>query len=237
MAWDDFSEFVTHFTKPTPARSEYDNQLGICGSCRLEAQNPFGIARHSAPDTDAQKTVCFSEVPLHQLDRIANRRSRYGIGFTKQFAKSLGTQPIWYVEKDGAQHDAINDLMAKAHRASSPANEPIWQLTPFIDVPGDYPTGTYRFEWEREWRCVGDFKFAEDDVAFLVIPEELHVPAWNSSGMLVMNTLAHSMAARTLTALGMPSELKKVLLNVGRTNMCNTGITIGCTGALVGRWF
>ena len=137
MAWDDFSKFVTHFTKPTPPRSEYDNQLAICSSRRLEAQNPFGIARRTAPDAATQKTVCFSEVPLHQLDRIADRRSRYGIGFTKEFAKTLGTQPIWYVEKDGAQHAAINDLMARAHRSPSPVVEPIWQLTPFIDVPGD----------------------------------------------------------------------------------------------------
>ena len=177
MAWDDFSEFVTHFTKPMPPRSEYDNQLSICGGCRLEAQNPFGISRRSAPHADTQKAVCFSEVPLHCLDRIANRRSRYGIGFTKEFVKTLGTQPIWYVEKDSAQHAAINDLMTDARRAASPADEPIWHLTPFIDVPGDYPTGTYQFEWEREWRCVDDFCFSEEDVAFLVIPEELHVPA------------------------------------------------------------
>jgi hypothetical protein len=36
---------------------------------------------------------------------------------------------------------------------------------------------TYFFEWEREWRKIGNFKFAVDDVACLIIPEELHSAA------------------------------------------------------------
>ena len=177
MSWEDFSEFMTHFTKPTPPRSEYDNELSICGDCRLSAANAFGIARSSAPDFDSQKAVCFSEVPLHCLDRLAKRRSRYGIGFTKKFAKAKGAQPVWYVEKDSEQHKSIDQMMATARTAATPNADPIWKLTPFIDVPGTYPTGTYRFEWEREWRCVGDFRFDETDAAFLIIPEELHVAA------------------------------------------------------------
>jgi hypothetical protein len=29
-----------------------------------------------------------------------------------------------------------------------------------------YPNGSYYFEWEREWRKVGDFTFTTDEVAF-----------------------------------------------------------------------
>jgi hypothetical protein len=32
----------------------------------------------------------------------------------------------------------------------------------------------YRFEWEREWRHVRDLNFTVQDVAFLIIPENLH---------------------------------------------------------------
>lgn len=85
--------------------------------------------------------------------------------------------PIWYVEKDSPQHSAVTQLIMSARSKPIPNAQPIWKLTPFIDVPGDYPTGTYRFEWEREWRCVGDFVFDANDVAFLVIPQELHAPA------------------------------------------------------------
>lgn len=177
MSYDDFSDFVMHFTKSTPPQSAYRNQLSICGRCRLIAANPFGIAKSTAPTAAPQKTVCFSEVPLHCLDRIAKRRSPYAIGFTKQVAKSKGALPVWYVEKDSAQHDSIQQLMAAALDSATPADAPLWKLTPFIDIPGDYPTGPYRFEWEREWRSVGDFTFTESDVAFLVIPEELHLSA------------------------------------------------------------
>lgn len=177
MSWEDFSEFVTHFTKPTPPRSEYDNQMSICGTCHLSAANPFGIARSLAPNIDTQKTVCFSEVPLHCLDRLAKRRSRYGIGFTKKFAKTKGAQPVWYVGKDSEQRNSIDQLMATARATATPTADPIWKITPFIDVSGTYPTGTYCFEWEREWRCIGDFRFNETDAAFLIIPEELHIAA------------------------------------------------------------
>ena len=176
LSWEDFSEFITHFTKPTATHSEHDILLSICGNGTLLAANPYGIARNSAPNVDSQKVVCFCEVPLHCLGRIASRRSRNGIGFRKTFARTRGAGPIWYVEKDSPQHFGIQNLMA-AVSAPHLATQPIWSLTPFIDVPGEYPTGTYRFEWEREWRCVGNFTFTPDDVAFLVIPSELHIAA------------------------------------------------------------
>ena len=177
MSWDDFSEYVTHFTKPTGLNSEYKNYISICGSQCLNATNAFGVGRYKAPESVSQRAVCFSEVPLHCLDRIAERRSRYGIGFKKEFAILRGALPVWYVEKNSVQHDSINQIIYTATRSSMPMDEPIWKLTPFIDIPGDYPKGTYRFEWEREWRSVDDFMFSEEDVAFLIIPEELHAAA------------------------------------------------------------
>jgi hypothetical protein len=81
------------------------------------------------------------------------------------------------VPKDGLQADAVQKLMLHAaeHRLSE--IEHIWDLTPFIDCPGDYPTRPYRFEWEREWRVLGSLSFHEQDAAFLVIPEGLHKAA------------------------------------------------------------
>jgi hypothetical protein len=35
----------------------------------------------------------------------------------------------------------------------------------------------YLYEWEREWRHVGDLDFSETDPAFLIIPEDLHETA------------------------------------------------------------
>lgn len=45
--------------------------------------------------------------------------------------------------------------MLDALKQPAPGSEPVWRFTPLIDLPGDYPTGSYRFEWEREWRLPG----------------------------------------------------------------------------------
>ena len=84
---------------------------------------------------------------------------------------------MWYAPKDGPQAEAIKRLMEIARFQLTVDHEHIWSLTPFIDFPGDYPTGPYRFEWEREWRLRGDLHFNERDVAFLVIPERFHSAA------------------------------------------------------------
>ena len=58
--------------------------------------------------------------------------------------------------------------------ASGNSDAPIWQLTPMIDAPGQYGGHKYLFDWEREWRHIGQMSFDVEDVAFLMIPEELH---------------------------------------------------------------
>jgi hypothetical protein len=69
----------------------------------------------------------------------------------------------------------MNQLMSVAQ--SGGPTSAVWAVTPFVDSPGNYPSGTYRFEWEREWRHVGDLRFGEEDPAFLMIPETLHAAA------------------------------------------------------------
>lgn len=177
--WHDMSNYVVHFTKPINGRTAYDIMLSILGNHVLRAMNPFGIARNRAPNVQTQLTVCFSEIPLHLIDRLAERRGRYGIGFTKEFLLRRGGGPIWYVENESPMAIAINQIIEQTSDSNNGRDEPIWNITPFIDVTGDYPGGAYRFEWEREWRYVGDLDFTENDPAFLIIPEELHVQARN----------------------------------------------------------
>lgn len=172
--WRDFSDFLVHFTKDISPRTAYDNMMSIYWERCLRAGNAFGVARQTAPASAPQEAVCFSEIPLHELGRLAARRGSYGIGFSKEFIRSKGGCPVWYVPKDSSTAGAIRTLMLNALRQPVPGSEPVWRITPFIDFPGDYPTGRYRFEWEREWRLPGSLQFREADVAFLVVPEELH---------------------------------------------------------------
>ncbi len=178
QGWYDMSDYVVHFTKESNEKTPYDNQISILHSGVLRAMSSFGIARKLAHASVAQKAACFSEIPLHLISRLAERRGGYGIGFTKQFLLERGGGPIWYVERDGPAERAIQNLIFQALASNSPEASSIWTLTPFVDSTGDYATGTYRFEWEREWRHLGDLHFTPSDVAFLIIPEELHKNAY-----------------------------------------------------------
>jgi hypothetical protein len=170
-AWTDMSNFVVHFARKYEGKSAYDNMLSILHSRTIQARNAFGIAKKQAPNVASQKAVCFSEVPLHELSRLAKVRSDYGIVFRKDIIIHRHGNPILYAYKDYPATAAIRQLIKAAKK--EPKN-PIWKITPFIDAPGLYPNGKYFFEWEREWRKVGDLKFQTDDVEFLIIPEKLH---------------------------------------------------------------
>lgn len=96
--WEDMSNHVVHFTKQLPGpppRTSYDNIIGILSMGRIEARNPFGMARNKAPTGATQHVTCFSEIPLHQLERLTSRRGPYGIGFTKELLISRGGGPVF----------------------------------------------------------------------------------------------------------------------------------------------
>jgi hypothetical protein len=188
--WADMSDYVVHFVKrPRGAAAnitssfgislpaDYEAIISILGNGMLEARNAFGIAATSAPNPNSQKVACFSEVPLHMLKRLVDRRgTSYGVGFTKQFIVDKGGGPIMYAYFGTPHEQAIRSMLKAA--AADPSAD-IWKLTPLIDSAGASRGGgtPYLFEWEREWRHVGNFTFAPTDAAFLLIPEELHEAA------------------------------------------------------------
>src|SRR5262249_17292736 len=143
-AWVDMSNFVVHLTKDTIESLGPLNLLSILASQVLIPQQPFGIARTGAPDRSSQFAVCFSEIPLHLLGRLAERRCGFGIGFEKRFVLDRGGGRIWYVEKNSVVAASIYALMDRANRGPTPSDDPIWRLTPFIDCPGDYGDTMYR---------------------------------------------------------------------------------------------
>ena len=169
------SEYVVHFTKEAPPRSAYDVMTSILYGCRLIPGGRYGIASglHVAP---AQEAVCFSEIPLDRLDRLIERRSKWGVGFRQEVLFAAGGGRVWYVDKGTALARSVEALMREdtTGHGFAPTDDPIWKLTPFIDLPGEYGHSQYRFEWEREWRVPGEMRFSPEQVAFLFIPEEWH---------------------------------------------------------------
>lgn len=175
-AWSDVSDYVVHLTRGE-RDDAYENIMGILsGHKLLPGPDPFGCARGIPEVRESQRSVCFSEIPLDRLGRLEDRRSKYGIGFSKKFAITNQTHPVWYVENGSELQRHIRSIVDRA-QAEGDWEHPIWKATPFVDFPGDYHGGAYRFEWEREWRHVGEFRFAMSDVAFLFVPEYLHEKA------------------------------------------------------------
>lgn len=163
-SWLDMSPFVVHFTTSSEGRSAYDNSMSILSGRTIEARNRFGTGRTFDV---APKSVCFSEIPLHNLARMANKRGSYGIGFRKEFLVQRDGGPIMYAYKDTAQAKALRGLVAKA---KNQPDDPVWKIAPFVDQPGKYGFAEDFYEWEREWRHVGNFAFNGTEAAFLIIP-------------------------------------------------------------------
>jgi hypothetical protein len=175
--WRDMSEYVVHFSKGEAGKTAYTSMLSILASGRLQARSRFGAARGLDALGDTQQAACFSEIPLDRLDRLVERRSKYGIGFRQEFLISAGGGRVWYLDSDGTPARYIRELVAENVRSPMNLSSPLWQLTPFIDFPGSYGGIDYRFEWEREWRVPGGLTFSPDQVAFLFIPGELQAQA------------------------------------------------------------
>lgn len=171
------SNFVVHFTKATEYGDDYCSIMGIYSQQLIFAENRFGIGKDKAPHESEQRAVCFSEIPPGHWDRLVKRRhTKFGLAFTKEFIQSRGGSPVWYAWKGSPVHQTLEHMMSLADGNPS---APIWKLTPFIDAPGSYGNSDYRFDWEREWRHLGSLSFDPEDVAFLLIPEELHSAAYD----------------------------------------------------------
>lgn len=155
--WRDMSDYLVHFTNR-------DALLGILNDLKVEARKEFGWFRSDTATSALRMSACFSEIPVDQIDRLANRRGRYGIGFKRSFVQAAGGGRVWYAEEP--QRTLTFDAFNYFWRTDPTRSNPLWKLTPFID---DVTAG-YDFTWEREWRVPGGLPFALEDVAFLIRP-------------------------------------------------------------------
>jgi hypothetical protein len=130
----------------------------------------FGCATNVAGLGESQRCACFSEIPLDLLDRLVERRSRYGVGFRQSTITDKGGGRVWYLDQGTPARAAMQAMVAAAMTGGVDPNDSIWKLTPLVD----YTAPNYHFEWEREWRVPGGLQFAPGEVSFLFVPEELH---------------------------------------------------------------
>lgn len=165
-SWEDMSQFAVHFTESPEVFAR------ILATGVLRASGPYGFswARKIPQVASRHKSVCFSEVPLNNLERLIRRHGNYGIGFRKDFLRARQGARVWYVDRGSLQAQLLNEHLSLLKSLRDFGN-PIWELTPYMDL---VMRGCYEWDWEREWRVRGDLEFALSDVAITITPDGVH---------------------------------------------------------------
>jgi hypothetical protein len=156
----DMSKYLVHFS------NSYDSIMGILSSGTIDPSGPFG--KINKLPQHREKTVCLSEKPFDALSKLSSRRgSKFGLAFTKEFIISKGGNRVWYVEKNSSQHVSLE-------RMASSNNSSLLELVPFIEIVSNNQNERCDFDWEREWRVIGQIHFSLEDVKYLFIPSDSH---------------------------------------------------------------
>ncbi|GAA4237633.1 hypothetical protein GCM10022254_50270 [Actinomadura meridiana] len=171
--WRDMSEYLVHLTDEFAMNA-------ILRQRAIKAMKAFGAATNVAGLGDSQQAACLSEIPLDRLDRLVERHGEWGLGFLKSYIRCRNGGPVWYTHRDSDLAEAVFQTVRQAMCGGVDPEDPLWKLTPFIDKTGAWDGGRYEFEWEREWRVLGDLEFFVGDVEFLIIPEvqQASMQAW-----------------------------------------------------------
>ena len=110
----DLSTFLVHLCRDEPELSAIDKLKRILESETVRAGKALGPAVKKLEDaglqTESQKVVCFSEVPLEYVylltGEIEGRQQQfepYGVALTKAQGRQWGLNPIWYLDMTPGQ--------------------------------------------------------------------------------------------------------------------------------------
>jgi len=184
----DLSAFVVHFTRGEDPEANIKDMLN---QRQIDARNRHGW-HLGAVGAAGLKAVCFTETPLEFLSSMCGpiqgrnvQLSEWGLGFGKYTARLLGANPVMYVHgfpnKGGGANQPANALnrlrvaveghhsgVAPLPPAVAAASATILAFASRMQRAG----GPNEWWWEREWRCVGDFRFTYPDVAFGLAPRD-----------------------------------------------------------------
>jgi hypothetical protein len=185
---DDFSNFVVHLTRHYSGQSARENLISIIENKTIKARNAHCLFKYditrlnlSVVLQNSFKTVCFTETPLLQIDRLTGdipgrqvELEPYGLVFNKETLLKKGGNPAIYIngnshlknyllEQFRAHFRDIKSLRRFKQRQRL-YHESIIQYYSLVNVI----SSNHDFTWEREWRFCGDFKFKYIDVVAII---------------------------------------------------------------------
>ncbi|KAE9635720.1 hypothetical protein [Aeromonas veronii] len=184
----DISRFLVHLTRRTRNIDAEDNLINILKEKNIEARNHHCLFSPKLKKMDLTprlknsfKTVCFTETPLDQIDKLAvedfPRRIKlqpYGLVFWRDNMIEVGANPAIYLNAEGTalreyllsefdrQFEGI-DTLNELRRTEEYYREIIHYYS-LVNIMRE----KHDFSWEREWRHPGDFNFNYSDVVAIV---------------------------------------------------------------------
>jgi hypothetical protein len=184
----DISRFLVHLTRKTRGVEAEDNLLNILKTKTIEARNHHCLfspkinkMKLTPKLKNSFKTVCFTETPLDQIDKLAAedfpRRIRlqsYGLVFWRDKMVESGVNPAIYLNDVGT---SLRDYLLSefdrqfkgvtALRRLEQKEEYYREIVHYYSLV-NVMREEHDFSWEREWRHSGDFKFNYSDVVAIV---------------------------------------------------------------------
>ena len=159
-----------------------------------------GTRELDGDDTEAAylQRICFCDIPVTDLEIHMTKYSRFGLSFLKDFLVRKGANPVMYVAENSQALSFYlpettkdepwprrrvfekNLELLEKYRRDNRGKVPIY-LEYFLDIlvlpfikyfdasaPDEAEANVYM---EREWRVIGDVKFALEDVHRVFMPE------------------------------------------------------------------
>jgi hypothetical protein len=173
----DYSNYVAHFTKgrrpyceTSGKKHPRDERIPDAPYDRLLSILTSGVIYSTPQNWTNKKAVAFTECPWWSLLGHAQRYSPYGVGFHKRVLFATGGGPALYLRQD--LHEKQQDFADKRNPNHCGFHPDLYAfVTPFhpdYTDPDPY-VRTVDFTHEREWRVPRDFRFALDEVAFVIV--------------------------------------------------------------------
>ncbi len=158
----------------------------------IEARNPHCLFKYEFDRMNftnklkkSFNTVCFTEVPLHQIKNLTGEIKRqiklkpYGLIFWKEDLFASGASPAVYINAIGTQLkqyllDDFRKNFVEVRRykdltiENSDFHKELIQYYSLINIV----TPKHDFMWEREWRYNGDFKFEITDLVGIIAEDK-----------------------------------------------------------------
>lgn len=184
----DISKFLVHLTRKTKEVGADENLISILEDKTISARNHHCLFSPkinkmalSKVLKNSFKTVCFTETPLDQIQKLAAENSQrsiklkpYGLVFWRDEMIDTGANPAIYLNGDGT---SLREYLLSEFDRHFKGVKSLYRLKRkddnYKEIIHYYSlvnlmSGRHDFSWEREWRHSGDFKFQFRNVVAII---------------------------------------------------------------------